>query len=376
MPWSKLIPEYVHSPEVKFIDILGEWERSGRTVAGGMNRLTRDSGPVSRLCTLPGIVCLRIWFCGSPGGQMQQGRVRRFGVAWATITTAAQFQSSPLYLLLNSVASLIHVNWSCKTLIVGPPLSLSHCKCTFRVPLLVPTVDTTRTTWLLEQMVKIKRPVVLVGESGTSKTATTQNFLRNLNQDLNVSICRCSGVTLIQEPTETKSNSPGNLPLPRTSTGTLVGLRVLLLWQSVFSVFSSGIGSSRIEELHILLPLAKRPKCIRNGLFLHLFLSHVQKSHLRVGCFPRSWTGSHLSRESFCSGSHGALFSSSFLQLLLIINFSSRTTSMDIQRNLEANVEKRTKETYGPPMGKRLLVFMDDMNMPRVRNRQAPLPRL
>lgn len=40
---------------------------------------------------------------------------------------------------------------------------------------------------------------------------------------------------------------------------------------------------------------------------------------------------------------------------------------MDLQRNLEASVEKRTKETYGPPMGKRLLVFMDDLNMPRVR---------
>lgn len=39
---------------------------------------------------------------------------------------------------------------------------------------------------------------------------------------------------------------------------------------------------------------------------------------------------------------------------------------MDLQRNLEANVEKRTKETYGPPMGKRLLVFIDDLNMPRV----------
>ncbi|XP_069475795.1 dynein axonemal heavy chain 10 [Ambystoma mexicanum] len=105
------------------------------------------------------------------------------------------------------------------------------------IDILVPTVETTRTTWLLEQMVKIKRPVVLVGESGTSKTATTQNLLKHLNRDTT---------------------------------------------------------------------------------------------------------------------------------MLLIINFSSRTTSMDIQRNMEANVEKRTKDTYGPPMGKRLLVFMDDMNMPKV----------
>ncbi|MGH0158836.1 UNVERIFIED_CONTAM: hypothetical protein FKN15_061612 [Acipenser sinensis] len=52
--------------------------------------------------------------------------------------------------------------------------------------ILVPTIDTTRINWLLEQMVKIKRPVVLVGESGTSKTATTQNFLKNLNTDTTV----------------------------------------------------------------------------------------------------------------------------------------------------------------------------------------------
>ena len=52
--------------------------------------------------------------------------------------------------------------------------------------ILVPTVDTVRTTWLLELMVSIKRPVVLVGETGTSKSATTANFLRSLDKDATV----------------------------------------------------------------------------------------------------------------------------------------------------------------------------------------------
>lgn len=54
------------------------------------------------------------------------------------------------------------------------------------------------------------------------------------------------------------------------------------------------------------------------------------------------------------------------LQLLLNMSFSSRTTSLDVQRNLETNVEKRTKDTYGPTPGKRLIIFIDDMNMPQV----------
>ena len=41
---------------------------------------------------------------------------------------------------------------------------------------------------------------------------------------------------------------------------------------------------------------------------------------------------------------------------------------MDVQRNVESNVEKRTKDTYGPPPGKRLIIFIDDMNMPQVNN--------
>ncbi|TPX63919.1 hypothetical protein SpCBS45565_g06282 [Spizellomyces sp. 'palustris'] len=101
--------------------------------------------------------------------------------------------------------------------------------------ILVPTMDTIRHSWLLEKLVAIRRPVLFVGETGTSKTVTVQKFLRGLPADKN---------------------------------------------------------------------------------------------------------------------------------FLLNINFSSRTSSLDVQKNLEANVEKRTKDTYGPAAGKRMIVFIDDLNMP------------
>jgi dynein heavy chain len=47
--------------------------------------------------------------------------------------------------------------------------------------------------------------------------------------------------------------------------------------------------------------------------------------------------------------------------IVLKTNFSSRTTSLDVQRNIEVNIEKRTKDTYGPTSGKKLIVFVDEL---------------
>ncbi|KAG5320172.1 DYH10 protein, partial [Pseudoatta argentina] len=101
--------------------------------------------------------------------------------------------------------------------------------------ILVQTIDTLRTTWFVNLMNNLQRPVLLVGETGTSKTAIIHEFLRNLNPE-------------------------------------------------------------KYEQL--------------------------------------------------------------------LINFSSRTTSMDVQKNIESVVEKRSREVFGAPPGKKLIVFIDDMNMP------------
>ncbi|KYN43305.1 Dynein heavy chain 10, axonemal, partial [Trachymyrmex septentrionalis] len=103
--------------------------------------------------------------------------------------------------------------------------------------ILVQTTDTLRTTWFVNLMNNVLRPVLLVGETGTSKTAIIHEFLRNLNPE-------------------------------------------------------------KYEQL--------------------------------------------------------------------LINFSSRTTSVDVQTNIESVVEKRSREVFGAPPGKKLIVFIDDMNMPIV----------
>jgi len=46
------------------------------------------------------------------------------------------------------------------------------------------------------------------------------------------------------------------------------------------------------------------------------------------------------------------------------MNFSAQTSSGRVQFIVEGKVEKRMKDTYGPPSGKRMVLMIDDLNMP------------
>lgn len=48
------------------------------------------------------------------------------------------------------------------------------------------------------------------------------------------------------------------------------------------------------------------------------------------------------------------------------INFSAQTSSIRTQEMIESSLEKRRRNQLGAPIGKTVIVFIDDVNMPKL----------
>ncbi|XP_050548553.1 dynein axonemal heavy chain 10-like isoform X2 [Daktulosphaira vitifoliae] len=129
-------------------------------------------------------------------------------------------------------------------------------------------------------------------------------------------------------------------------------------WEKVVPVYSHKLNFKFNE---ILIPTVSTTKfiwllqLINEFHFRSVSFKKVKRPTILVG---RMGSGKSALLQYFLYG----LSSLNFMKRTL--NFSTKTSSIEVQNSLKTNLEQRSQNVLGPPVGKRLVYFIDDLNLP------------
>jgi hypothetical protein len=122
-----------------------------------------------------------LWSCGAALRGMSRHRFDQFLRKVAEI----QLPNGLLYDFFYDVEARNWIGWASQVPEYAPPSPFEFYK------ILVPTMDSVMYTWLLGKMSRVGNPTLFVGESGTAKTVTIQNYLNGLVRA--AAVCVCGG---------------------------------------------------------------------------------------------------------------------------------------------------------------------------------------